>query len=65
MNGYVRTLRKDREYGFIRAEGTDYFFHKSEMDNPADFNQLREKDPVIFEPDETSRGLRARMVELA
>lgn len=47
--GTIRRLITDRGFGFIgTAEGTDFFFHRSELQG-VEYNSLREGQQVEFE----------------
>lgn len=63
--GNIRRIVTAKNFGFIEADGKDnIFFHKEDM---LDFNlygYLKEGDPVKFLLDQTSKGPRARNVEL-
>jgi CspA family cold shock protein len=64
--GTIRRLVADRGFGFIRtAEGTDLFFHRSELQR-VDYNSLREGQEVEFEAGKGRDGrLQAVKVRLA
>lgn len=53
----------DKGYGFITAEGQekDLFFHSSELQN-AEFDSLKEGDPVEFEIEDGEKGPQATKV---
>jgi CspA family cold shock protein len=53
----------DRGYGFIAREGVekDLFFHANELKN-AEFNDLKEGDPVTFDVEEGPKGPNATNV---
>lgn len=59
--GIIRALKFERGFGFIRSEGTDYFFHMSGCKE--DFFDLQPGDTVRFHTEETDRGVRAVDVE--
>jgi CspA family cold shock protein len=65
MNGNVKTLKKERGFGFIKGDdGREYFFHVSGMNEKGEFDHLQEGDPVSFDVDtEATRGLRAKDIE--
>lgn len=57
MRGKVRSLFKDKNYGFILGEdGKDYFLHRTEC---PEFENIQIGDEVEFEEYETEKGLRA------
>ena len=48
-NGTIRRLIADRGFGFMQtAEGTDLFFHRSELQG-VEFDTLREGQEVEFD----------------
>lgn len=60
MNGTIKKVNRDRGFGFIQAEdGTDYFFHRSELRGGLAFDQLREGQRITFEPRQGDKGPRA------
>jgi len=62
MNGTIRTLRVDKGFGFIKAEGgNDYFFHQSAIYGEG-IQDLREGDSVDFKVGEGPKGPRAEDV---
>lgn len=52
MNGTIKKIT-DKGFGFIAAEGTEYFFHRSGCVN---FDGLKEGDKVTFEEGEAKQG---------
>jgi stage V sporulation protein SpoVS/cold shock CspA family protein len=65
--GIIRRYFEDRDFGFIEADGVQYFFHTSEFDQTGlAMGQTREKVTVEFEPDpESPKGPRASKVRVA
>lgn len=62
MTGTIRTLNKEKGFGFIKGEdGTEYFFHRSAVKN-VDFSVLERNQKVEFEGGEGSKGPRAEDV---
>ena len=62
MTGKIRTLRVDKGFGFIKADGgDDYFFHQSAIYGEG-IDNLRESDSVEFDVTEGPKGLRAETV---
>ena len=61
-SGRIVTLLVGQGHGFIRANGRDVFFHRSDVREGTSFNDLTVGDPVSFEllDDHVSgpRGLR-------
>jgi cold shock CspA family protein len=66
MNGIIKKLTRDREYGFIRAEdGVDYFFDSRDVHGPQAHPPLKEGLVVTFQPRFAPRGPRAGDIALA
>ena len=61
LRGAIVRLVRERGFGFIRADGTDFFFHKSGCID--DFHDLGEGHAVQFEIEGSNRGPRAVNVE--
>lgn len=62
MTGKIRTLRVDKGFGFIKADGgNEYFFHQSAVYGEG-LEDLREGDSVEFDPGEGPKGPRAENV---
>lgn len=61
MEGIIARLMKEKNYGFIRSENKDFFFHASSLKN-ARFQDLRVNQEVTFEDVETEKGFRAEDV---
>ena len=60
MKGIIKKLTRDRAFGFIRAEdGSEYFFHQSELRGELNFEELKEGQAVTFEPQKADKGPRA------
>lgn len=60
MTGTIKTLAKERGFGFISADdGQEYFFHQSELRGGLTFPQLKEGQHVTFEPRQSEKGPRA------
>ncbi|MDP3947854.1 MAG: cold shock domain-containing protein [bacterium] len=66
MKGTIKTLVKERGFGFIAREGEakDLFFHSNELKGVA-FDELQIGDAVTFEVVEGEKGLSATNVERA
>ena len=58
MIGTIKQIFKDKNFGFITADGKDYFFHKGAIKN-ARFEDLERGQEVQFEDAESDNGLRA------
>lgn len=61
MTGTITYINKDAGYGFIQAEGKNYFFHASDVEDYS-FDNLKKGDELMFAPDENERGLIAKNV---
>lgn len=65
MNGTVKRLLKDKGFGFIATEeGTEYFFHRSEV-RGSSFEGLREGTAVTFDVEQSPKGPRGANVREA
>ncbi len=66
MNGVIKTLVKERGFGFITREGEtkDLFFHSKELKDVI-FDDLKEGDAVTFEVVEGEKGPAATNVSRA
>lgn len=66
MEGVIKTLARDRGFGFIRDKsGTEWFFHSSSVKSAGGFENLTEQDPVTFDEGESRKGPRAENVRRA
>jgi CspA family cold shock protein len=64
--GTVKKLVSDRGFGFIAAEdGKEYFFHRSELESPSDFDRLVGGEKVDFEIGQSPKGPQAQKVKVA
>lgn len=62
MNGTVKRLVADKGFGFILGpDGQEYFFHHTGVMDGR-FNELREGQPVTFDPVSSNKGPRAEDV---
>ena len=59
--GVVKFFNTDKHFGFIIVEGSSeqVFVHESGLKNP-----IRENDKVVFDVEESPKGLRAINVSL-
>ncbi len=66
MNGAIKTLVREKGFGFIAREGVekDLFFHKESL-NGVSFEDLNEGDQVTFEVVEGAKGPAAANVTRA
>ncbi len=57
MEGTIKRLNKERNFGFITPEGEDkdVFFHKSDLVG-SEFNDLNEGDKVTFDKEDSEKG---------
>ncbi len=63
--GTIKTLIRNRGFGFISAEdGKEVFFHRTGLVS-ADFDSLQEGDKVEFEVEQGPKGPRATNVSLS
>lgn len=60
--GKVKWFDCKKGYGFIRADGTDYFMHYSSINLPEGKRYLFTNDVVEFEPAQNENGLCATNV---
>ncbi len=66
MNGTIKKVTRDRGFGFIRAEdGTEYFFHQSELRGGLQFSELKEGQRLTFETRPSEKGPRAAEINPA
>jgi CspA family cold shock protein len=64
MSGTVKRLVSDKGFGFVAAsDGNEYFFHQSACAD-AQFDQLREGQPVTFDSGQGPKGPRAENVRI-
>lgn len=62
LSGTIRRLQSAKGYGFLSANGRDYFFHRTALDPPSAFDALHEGTTVTFVATEGEKGLRAEQV---
>jgi CspA family cold shock protein len=66
MTGTISKLISDKGFGFIQGEdGQEYFMHRSAVRDGSVFEQLRERQPVVFDPGRGDKGLRAENVRVS
>ncbi len=67
MNGTIKSLIVDKNFGFITPEdgSKDVFFHASGLSEGVDFSQLRVGDKASFDVEQSDKGPRAINVVLA
>lgn len=61
MNGTIKKYFDDKGYGFIKGEDKEYFFHVSNLAEPA---TLSEGLSVTFEVGQNDRGAFAKDVRV-
>lgn len=62
MFGRIKTINRDKGFGFIRDEdGKDFFFHRSALDQVR-FDELFEGQSVTFDLADSTKGPRAGRV---
>lgn len=59
IEGTITTLRLDRGYGFIHANGRDVFFHANDLAEGLEFDELLQERRVEFEIIGTAKGPKA------
>lgn len=66
MQGIIKKIIADKNFGFISQEGVekDIFFHKAQLDGVS-FEDIKEGDHVVFEVENTDRGLSAISIKRA
>ncbi len=65
-SGTIKKVVSDRGFGFIAAEdGKEYFFHRSGLQAPLDFDSLGAGEKVTFEVESSPKGPRAVRVSAA
>jgi CspA family cold shock protein len=58
--GVVKKLVADRGFGFVAADdGKDYFFHRTGLEPPLEFEQLALGERLEFQLETDPKGLRA------
>ena len=66
MTGTIAKVISDKGFGFIQGEdGQEYFMHRSAVRDGSVFEQLRERQTVIFEAGRGDKGLRAENVRVS
>ncbi|MFA6424392.1 MAG: cold shock domain-containing protein [Candidatus Magasanikbacteria bacterium] len=67
MNGTIKSLIVDKNFGFITPEdgGKDVFFHASGLTGGVEFSQLHVGDKTSFDVEQSDKGPRAINVVLA
>jgi len=70
LRGKIRKILPQKNYGFIRHKGIDYFFHRSayqgdwqQLIEDASFSQEEPDIQVTFEIEQSDKGPRATNVE--
>lgn len=61
--GVIKFFDKKKKFGFIVADGKDYFFNATASNNP-NFNALKDGVAVKFDIIQGKKGLQAKNVEL-
>ncbi|MBI3403821.1 MAG: cold shock domain-containing protein [Acidobacteria bacterium] len=63
MTGAITTINVGRGFGFIRGDDeVDYFFHRAELREGLQFEELKQGQFVRFDTHATKRGPRATEV---
>jgi CspA family cold shock protein len=61
MTGTIMAVKHDKGFGFILAEGQEYFCHRSEVTGGS-FEDLKDGDTVEFDVGESPKGSRAERI---
>jgi cold shock CspA family protein len=70
MNGIVKNVNQTKMFGFIKAEGNEYFFHRSDLCELGAWTSItmalqnKMGVNVSFDAEKTPKGLRARNVSI-
>lgn len=56
IDGTVKSFNDAKGYGFVEANGQDYFIHFKEINMPG-FKTLKEGDKVSFQPSQSPKGV--------
>jgi len=62
MNGTVKWFDNKKGYGFVLADGKEWFFHHSEIVSATPFKTATAGDLVEFSPSQNDLGPRATKV---
>jgi cold shock protein len=64
LNGKIKTILRDKGFGFISVEdGNDVFFHRSGLDG-IEFEALTEGSDVEFDMEQGPKGPRAANIKI-
>ena len=64
--GTIKKVVSDRGFGFIAAEdGKEYFFHRTGIQAPLDFDRLSAGEKVSFDVESSPKGPRAVRISAA
>jgi cold shock protein len=61
LSGTVKWFNDSKGFGFISADGKDYFCHFKSIQGPG-FKTLKEGQKVTFKPEKSAKGDMAEMV---
>lgn len=64
VNGVVKWFNDQKGFGFVSANGKDYFIHFKEI-HMQGFKSLKEGDKVSFEPSQSAKGPVATQLVIA
>lgn len=66
MTGSVKTIVRDKGFGFIKvdATGQEWFFHRTGMEDRMEYDRLNEGDRVSFQQGDSPKGPRAEAVRV-
>jgi CspA family cold shock protein len=63
MTGTIKRLHSEKGFGFLLGDdNVEYFFHRSAVQKPTTFEELNEKQKVIFNPTDGTKGPRAEKI---
>ncbi len=63
LQGVVKWFNNDKGFGFIQAEGKDYFVYFKDIDADG-FKTLKDGQGVTFKPDTSPKGPVAKQVKV-
>lgn len=61
--GKVKRIVRDKGFGFIKTDETEYFFHRSQVED-GQFDRLQEGASVEFDIGDSPKGPRAENVRV-
>jgi len=64
LTGTIRRLQREKGFGFLQADGQDYFFHRSALAAGQAFDTLSEGMTVTFVAVASLKGPRAEQISV-